>query len=198
MNTLLLSILIPLTPDRIECADRLEHEFWQQAKDLLPHIEVIREIDNREMTIGEKRNILYAKANGAYSVQWDSDDFIHPQGLELIIGAILRQDYDCCTYEEHIDFDGKIQRSNHSLKYDDWQDNFDGFDFVRTPFMKSVIKTEIARSVPVPHIRYAEDHLWAQALKPHLKTEIHLNEQIYRYIHRKTPHNERYGIEQTS
>jgi hypothetical protein len=154
-------------------------------------IDVVR--DNKEMTIGEKREQLYQIAEGLYSWQIDDDDDISDDSIKLILAATVFNP-DCITFQEHIDIDGRIQRSNHSLKYDDWRDNFDGFDYVRTPFMKSVIKTEIARSVPIPHIRYGEDHQWAIALKPHLKNEYHINEQIYRYIHRSSNHNERYGI----
>lgn len=193
----LLSIQIPYTYERQKEFDILTNELSMQIikggySDL---VEIIFDNTGKEMTIGEKRNILYNKSKGIWSVQWDSDDWIHPQGLKLIVEALqANPDVDCCTYEEYIDIDGKIQRSSHSLKYADWANDTDGFDYVRTPFMKSVIKTEIAKSVPIPHIRFGEDHQWAQALKSHLHTEIHIDEQIYKYIHRSSDHNIRYGI----
>jgi len=157
--------------------------------------EIIYFRDNKEITIGEKRERLYKYSSGLYSWQIDDDDDIADNAIELILNAIKSNpDADCITFEEYIDIDGKIQRSNHSLKYGDWNNNEDGFDYVRTPFMKSVIKTEIAKSVPIPHIRFGEDHQWSQALKPHLKTELHISEQLYRYIHRSSDHNTRYGI----
>lgn len=159
------------------------------------HVQLLSLKDNKEHSIGDKRELLYHKAKGIYSIQVDDDDELAPNAIQLILEAIKSNpNADCITFEEHIDIDGKIQRSNHSLKYGDWNNNEDGYDYVRTPFMKSVIKTEIARSVPIPHIRFGEDHQWAQALKPHLKTEIHIDEQIYRYIHRSSNHNARYGI----
>lgn len=197
MTQLLLSIQIPYTLERESDVAKLSKELIRQIQESKLQQYVSFELDGRgkEITIGEKRNYLYQRAKGKYAVQWDSDDWIHPQGIKLIIEALQNNpDVDCCTYEEFIDIDGKIQRSNHSLKYADWCDNFDGFDYCRTPFMKSVIKTEIAKSVPIPHIRFGEDHQWSQALKPHLKTEIHIDEQIYKYIHRSSDHNERYGI----
>lgn len=197
MTQTLLSIQIPYTKEREADAANLSKEFIRQIRENDLQIYVTFEVDGRgkEITIGEKRNDLYQKAKGKYAVQWDSDDWVHPQGIKLIIDALQNNpDVDCCTYEEFIDIDGKIQRSNHSLKYADWADNQDGYDYVRTPFMKSVIKTEIAKSVPIPHIRFGEDHQWAQALKLHLKTEIHIDEQIYKYIHRSSDFNLRYGI----
>jgi len=197
MRDTLLCIQFPYTKERKDDLGKLLTELTRQIDENGYHELICMQLDDRgkEVSIGEKRNDLYQRAYGKYVVQWDSDDWIHPQGLKLIIEALQNNpDVDCCTYEEFIDIDGKIQRSNHSLKYGDWCDKFDGFDYCRTPFMKSVIKTEIAKSVPIPHIRFGEDHQWAQALKPHLKTEIHIDEQIYKYIHRSSNHNERYGI----
>lgn len=151
--------------------------------------------DNKEMSIGEKRSLLYKNAFGLYSLQIDDDDDISENGIELILQSI-KENPDCITYRENCMINGKYYSSNHSLKYDDWADNQDGFDYVRTPFYKDVIKTEIARSVPFEHIRYGEDHAWSRALKPHLKSEVHIDEEIYFYIHNSNPekHNERYGI----
>lgn len=196
-TSFLLSIHIPYTYERQNEADALSNELYVQIVrgGYAGIVEVISDNTGKEMTIGEKRNVLYNKSKGIWSVQWDSDDWVHPQGLKLIIEALQNNpDVDCCTYEEYIDIDGKIQRSNHSLKYSDWCDNFDGFDYCRTPFMKSVIKTEIAKSIPVPFERFAEDHLWSKELKKVLQTEVHIDEQIYRYIHRSSNFNERYGI----
>ena len=128
----------------------------------------------------------------------DSDDDIADNKIELILEAI-KQEPDCITFQEHCMINGVLFKSNHSLGYGDWEGDgqrllVDGFHYHRTPFMKSVIKTDIARSVPIPHIRFGEDHQWAQALKPHLKTEVHIPEDIYFYQHTSTPHNERYGI----
>lgn len=208
-NKILLSILIPTVVGREEQLRNLKWCVYSQTymgdskmDESFPfgvvgnkEVEMMWLKDNKEMTIGEKRELLYQRANGLYSIQVDDDDELAPNAIQLILDAIRNNpDVDCVTFEEHIDIDGKIQRSNHSLKYDDWHDNFDGFDYVRTPFMKSVIKTEIAKSVPVPFERFGEDHQWAQALKPHLKTEVHIDQQIYRYIHRSSDFNERYGI----
>jgi len=197
MTQPLLSIQIPYTKEREAETANLSKELIRQIQESKLQQYVSFELDGRgkEVTIGEKRNDLYQRAKGKYAVQWDSDDWIHENGVKLIIEVLQNNpDVDCCTYEEFIDIDGKIQRSNHSLKYADWADNQDGFDYVRTPFMKSVIKTEIAKSVPVPFVRFGEDHQWSQALKSHLHTEIHIDEQIYRYIHRSSDFNERYGI----
>lgn len=213
MIKLLLSILIPSTPDRRKDLSKLLNCISEQAYttkvdtfdigeitasrywDLLSEIEIIVFEDAKIITIGEKRELLYKYAKGLYSIQVDSDDLLSPNAIELILEAIKSNpEIDCITFEEYCNMDGKEYRSNHSLKYDDWHDNFDGYDFVRTPFLKDVIKTSIAQSVPLEKIRWGEDHIWAKALKPYLKTEIHIPQQLYRYIHQSSDPKERYGI----
>ena len=159
-------------------------------------IEMIHFPDEKELTIGEKRELMYKQARGIYSWQIDDDDAISDDSLHLILDA-LKDDPDCITFKEKCIINGSHFTSNHSIKYDDWSEKQDGFDYVRTPFFKSVIKTEIARSVPVPHIRFGEDHEWAKALKPHLKSEVHIDKELYIYQHNSKPenHNERYGFD---
>lgn len=229
MNNPLLSIQIPTTPDREQqtkhlidkiMGDYRSYDTYLSQTDELTEgryvssvlpIELLIYVDDKQMTIGEKREKLYGGANGLYSWQIDSDDDVASNAIELIFTAILsgmlygsdtfytNNCPDCITFQEHCTINGVHYKSNHSLSYGDWEGDgqkelSDGFHFHRTPFMKSVIKTSIAKSVPVPHIRFGEDHQWAQALKPHLKTEIHIPEDIYLYQHDSTDHNERYGI----
>jgi len=219
-----LSILIPSTPDRRDMVNNLYLEIQRQietyigpiaAEHYIPHpnglqyrctfkrrinnqtvqkLEFIVLEDEKVLTIGEKRELMYKMATGLYSFQLDSDDWIAPNALDCIFRAMLTEP-DCITFEEKCTMNGEYKRSNHALKYKNWQDNFDGYDYVRSPFYKDVIKTSIAQSVPFPHIRYNEDEQWSMALLPHLTTEVHIPQEIYYYIYEpKDTHQERYGI----
>jgi len=198
MNEYLLSIQIPFTEERFcEFKSLCRVVDAQRAK--RNDIELIWDDTGKEMTIGEKRNILYAKSNGIYSWQIDSDDDISPDAVWRIMEAI-KQSPDCITFQEKCTIDGVEYSSNHLLEYGDWEGDgskllWDGWHFHRTTFFKSIIKTEIARNVPVPHIRFGEDHQWAQTLKPHLKTEVHIPEFIYYYQHTSSNFSERYGFD---
>jgi hypothetical protein len=157
--------------------------------------------DDKVMTIGHKRNILYREASALYSWQIDDDDDIHDNAIPLIL-AEMEAKPDCITFQEYCRMNGTEYKSNHSIAYPDWDGDgskmlHDGFHFHRTPFYKDVIKTKIAKEVHVPNIRYGEDHEWARMLKPILKTEAHIDEEIYRYIHDSKPEefNSRYGLD---
>ena len=202
-NQTLLSIQIPYTKEREAETAKLSKELIRQVQENKLQGFVVFELDGRgkEVTIGEKRNDLYQRAKGKYVVQWDSDDWIAKDGVMQIVTALQNNpDVDCVTYEEHCDIDGKIFKSNHSLQYSGWYGEgshplHDGFHFHRTPFFKDVIKTEIAKFVPVKHERFGEDHLWAIDLYPNLETEIHIEQPIYHYIHKSSNFNERYGFD---
>lgn len=197
MSKPILSILIPTIIGREEECARLVEKIMANTHS---SVEVTIEKDNKEITIGEKREKLYKQSNGLFSWQVDDDDDISDDAIELILKAIKENpDVDCVTFEERCQMNGQLYCANHSLKYDDWEGDgsrllSDGFHFHRTPFYKNVVKTNIAQSVPFEYIRFGEDHAWSRALKPHLKTEVHIPKQLYYYIHE---HNqtfeERYG-----
>lgn len=197
----ILSIVIPTTPDRRESTLKLIKEIKRQIDEFMAWglVTVNTYEDNKELSIGEKRHIMYEEAKGKYCWQIDSDDWIYHDAIKLILQA-CKQEPDCVTFQEHCDINGQIFKSNHSLSYGDWEGDgqaelWDGFHFHRTPFMKSVIKTEIAQQVPVPFLRFGEDHEWSKKIKYKLKTEVHIPEYIYQYIHQSTPHSERYGFD---
>jgi hypothetical protein len=196
---ILLSILIPTVVGREKQYKHLLNRIMKSGNgfDILSgRVEYIKFCDNKEMTIGEKRERLYQMANGLYSWQIDDDDDISDNAIELILNAIKSNpEIPCITFREKCMMNGVYKSSNHSIRYYQWMDNQDGFDYVRSPFYKDVIRTDIAKSVPFPHIRYNEDEQWSKALKPFLTDEIHINEELYHYIYNETNHNERYGLD---
>ena len=207
-----LSILIPITPDRKEGMQELLkrlggftlclHAFaddtsWiKTMNDDKRGVQVIVYQDNKELTLGEKRESLYKLAGGMFSWQIDSDDLVSEDAVDLFLAAIKSNpNIPCITFKENCMMNGEYKSSRHSIEYEKWQDGFDGYDFVRCAFYKNVIRTDIARSVPFPKIRWSEDEQWSMAVKPFLTEEIHIDKEIYFYIYEpKDTHNERYGI----
>ena len=198
MSDILLSILIPTTVDRREQFTKLRQFILEQINefDLAELVEIISFEDDKEMTIGEKRNKLYQKATGVYSWQIDSDDWLHYQAIPMVVDELRSKECDCVGFKELCIFDGKrVESSNFSLKYGGWADNVDGFNHVRSPFFKTPIKTRICLQVSVPHIRFSEDHEFSRMIYPLLHKENYIDNFIYHYIHNSTPHNIRYGIQ---
>lgn len=196
----LLTIMIPTVEGREAQYQELVDEIFRQGEafDAFEDgtLGLIKLKDNKEMSIGMKRRRLYAEAMGRYGMQVDDDDMIHKDFIERVLDAIRENPgVDCICYKELCIYDGKkVESSDHSMNYPDWRDNFNGFDHVRTPFFKDVIRMDIARQAFIPDIRFGEDHAFAKSIHPMLKTEFHIDEFLYIYRHNATPHNERYGI----
>lgn len=190
-----LSILIPSTYDRGEMTNQLTRYLEFLTQPYASDIEILVAMDDKTMSIGEKRDRLYASAKGEYAWQIDSDDMVSLNSVDQIMAVLKNESPDCIGFKERAIMNGKLYTSNHSNKYLDWGENEDGFDFVRTIFMKDVVKTEIAQSVPVLSLRYAEDIDWSRRLKHHLKTEHYINDFIYYYEHESSEFKTRYGFD---
>jgi hypothetical protein len=167
-----------------------------------PNISLHYYEDDRQISVGTKRDRLYRLASGLYAVQWDSDDWVAETALAQIMYA-LESRPDCVTYQEHCDMDGVIKKSNHSLRYPDWEGEGDreledGFHFHRTPFFKSVIRRDYCCHIGVADMRFGEDHDFARLIRPMLREEIHIDSEIYLYRRTSTNHNERYGIKENA
>lgn len=191
-----LSILIPTVIERAEQFHKLRTFLLRQIIDfeLEDKVEIIFKQDNKEISVGKKRDLLYGEANGEYSWMIDDDDTVHYQAIPLIIDK-LNGIVDCVGFKELCIFDGKrVESSNFSLQYGGWADNEDGFNHVRTPFFKTPIKTALCKHVGVIDNRFGEDHDFAIRIKPYLKTEAYIDEFLYIYRHNSSPHNQRYGI----
>lgn len=193
MTQPLLSILVPTVVGREIGFEFLKNKI--SNKIIGTGCEVQWICDNKEMTIGEKREELYKRSNGFYSWMLDDDDDFQDNAIELILEAIKSNpEIPCITFREKCMMNGVYKTSNHSIRYSQWMDNQDGFDYVRSPFYKDVIRTDIAQSVQFEHIRYNEDERWAKAIYPLLTDEIHIDQELYHYIYNETNHEERYGL----
>lgn len=204
----ILSILIPTVEGREWEFERLTTELFRQTSHDLPYmqdvtIQLAKLKDNKEITIGAKRQKLYEMATGEYSVQIDDDDNIAPDYIERVLKALSSKP-DCVCYFEHVNYNGSTLVSCHSNDFADWGENFTDrqgqfYNYIRTPFFKDVIKTDICRQIPVPNIRYAEDIQWARALKKSglIKSEVFINDFMYFYSYTNQTEaqmKERYGI----
>lgn len=154
-------------------------------------VEVISECDNKEISIGKKRDNLIRKANGDYIVMIDDDDTIANNYILVVVNALSKAP-DCIGYLERIKHSNKT--SCISLKNPCWMDNYGGYDYVRTPFFKVPIKTELCRQVGCSDMRFGEDHDFAKKIYPLLKTEEFINDYMYIYQYNREPHNQKYGI----
>jgi len=171
-----LSILICSITERAKLLHRLLVHLKVQMSD---EVEIITEIDNREMTIGEKRNKLLLRASGDYVAFIDDDDLVSGDYISKILTAI-KTNPDCCSLQGEITHHhGKVDIFKHSIEYDHWfRDN--GI-YYRCPNHLNVIKRSIALQVGFPHINSEEDRDFSGRVFLLLKTEEKIEGTIYYY-----------------
>lgn len=177
--SVLLTIAIPTIESRKECFEKLVSEFKKQSEAYGESIEIISLCDNKEMTIGEKRNKLNDMAKGKYVVQWDDDDWVSEDGIDLIMKGV-EMDYDCVTYNSPVFKEGLVmgRMYNYSIK------NYYSYDkktdtFFLSADQKCVIKKDILKNVKFKEIRYQEDLQFLYDLHPFLETEYKIEKNIY-------------------
>ncbi len=186
---MLLSILIPTLTERRMQFLALKGRLQRQAADhgLGTCVEILAEEDNREQSIGMKRNLLLQKATGHFVVFVDDDDDVHDAYVPLICHAIKSHpDLDCIGIQGTILFRGKHQRPFvHSLQYSDYA-TLDGI-YCRPPYHLNPIRRAIAVQYRFADTSYSEDIDWSIRMRNDraLTREYFIRESLYCYRSRR-------------
>jgi hypothetical protein len=147
-------------------------------------VEILYDVDNREKTVGAKRNDLYAKAKGIYSVSIDSDDWVardyiseHLRAAEEGCDAISLNGFMTINNENKISW--RISKDNPYIAT--IEDN-------KTVYLRfnnhiSAIKSEICKQFKFEDKSFGEDYAWALAIHNAgvIKTEAKTNGELYHY-----------------
>ena len=194
---ILLTIMLPTTIDRREQFAKLLEEIKRQivANKYEDIVEVIINEDNKEISIGKKRQELLEASSGKWVVGIDSDDWISEDYLHDIVMALKNNpQIDHVGFLEDCDINGEKSLSIFSIRHKHWAENFDGYDHIRCANPKSVILREKALMVGFEDSRFGEDRIFSEAVTSLLTSEIFIEKSLYLYRHISTEHNERYGI----
>lgn len=176
-----LSILIPTIVGRELPYEKLVKSLNGQYAGA--DVEIITLKDNREMSIGEKRNKLLEMATGEYVAYIDDDDCVSEGYIELMLAAI-QSGCDCASLlgEYWVDdmFDGVFE---HSIKYKEWRTTGNDIKYERCPNHLNLIRSDIAKQFKFPEKNHGEDSDWSKQIQQSglLKTEYNIPEIIYFY-----------------
>ena len=149
-------------------------------------VEILTEIDEWGITIGEKRNRLMDRAFGEYIAYVDDDDYVSGDYVEKIVAAIRTGAPDCVGIWGEVYMDTKPKRSYkpfvHSLEYKELGEHFEFF--YRPPNHLNPIKRSIAVDYPFKEISHGEDTEYALAIVKAgaIKTEVMAEGCLYSYI----------------
>lgn len=174
---MILSILICTLPERAEKLKRLLAILRPQ---MTADVEILTNDMGRNVTTGEKRNLLLRNANGLYSVFIDDDDIVSHDYVAKILQA-AKLNPDCITFRGYMTTNG-FNRVNFVLRLGEKYEERNGMYF-RFPNHITPIKTEIGRQVAFENITIGEDYKWALQIKDRnlLKTEFYIDSELYHY-----------------
>jgi len=176
-----LTIAIPTVNGREQQFEELYDFIIDQCKPYGDDVEVIYLRDNKEISIGKKRQKLTDAAIGEYITMADDDDFLSKDYVYEIMNAI-KSGPDCVGFE--ISCTGtQGKTASASNRWPDWKDNFGGFDYVRTPYHKTPIRRDIVLQIGYEDRRYGEDYFFSKKLKESglIKTEVYIPKVLYFY-----------------
>lgn len=158
-------------------------------------VELLTKIDNKEISVGAKRQFLLNCAKGDYVVFIDDDDAIADDYIESILKAI-EPNPDCIGFKIECNMEGKKEKAIASMIYNDWCENIDGFRYARTIYHKTPVKREIALQIGFRDMRFGEDYEYSKRLKRSglLKTEVFIDKYLYFYNYKYENPNTKYGI----
>jgi cellulose synthase/poly-beta-1,6-N-acetylglucosamine synthase-like glycosyltransferase len=179
-----LSILIPSLVERKSTLAELQKELNRQIGQR--NVEVLAMADNRQMSIGQKRNMLLTQSSGEYVAFVDDDDMVSIDYIEKVLTAISKNP-DCSSLTGSIVFSDSYSRPFiHSLRYERWIDDHEGKVYYRPPNHLNAVRRSIAIRVGFPSWNSGEDRAFSMGIKPFLKKEEWIEGVIYNYKCNKT------------
>lgn len=189
---MMLSVLIPTTPDRAPMFQQLWKELNEQAwacykkHESLGNVEILfddsKSFLNGGLSIGKKRQSLVTLASCKYVCFCDSDDTISPNYVESLL-RLCQHNADVVTFRNFTKTDYYWTLVDMSLKYLINDEANPNFITRRRPWTICPIRSSIAKSVNFPDINYGEDAAWIEDVLKQCTTEAHTEQILHCYQH---------------
>lgn len=174
-----LTILIPTLEDRKEFLARLMRILEPQCDS--ENVKIIQYCDNRELSIGKKRNELVNACKTEYASFIDDDDVVSSDYCKLVMEGI-NKNVDVVSFKGIITgmHNRRSQIFIHRLGYE-WKTV--GNVYLRPPNHLNPMRTEVFRQFPFKDVSFAEDSDFSGRVQKagNLKTEHYIDKEIYYY-----------------
>ncbi len=171
-----LSILIPSIPERRESLSKLLAVLYLQMR---PEVEVIINVDSKNITLGAKENRLLEAAKGEYVVFMDDDDMIKPDYISSIFEGI-EKGVDIVQIQTDYFIHGVWTALITFRLGNDWVTENDQL-YRRGCAKFCPHKRELALKVMFEDINLVEDRAYAKGLDALCKTEHLIDHPVYEY-----------------
>jgi len=174
---MMLSILICSLHSRSTMLQELLNELNKQIGAASGVIEVLTNVDNKELSTGAKRQSLLNQATGKYIIFIDDDDWVEPCYIAELLTACA-SDADCFGMNGYITTNGG-NRIDWQLSKDH-HNHGTAFYYRKTNHITGVKRT-IALQAGFPDKSNAEDKWYSDRVAPLCKTEYKILPMMYHY-----------------
>jgi len=183
-DQILFSVLILSIPNRVDkYLMPLYTKMLKQAEGH-PEVEILCLIDNKSMTIGEKRQSLLNCARGKWVGFMDDDDDISDNYIESLSGAMKNHPADVITFDQHCSVNGEEFLVNFRMgnPHQPWIPKSKINKILRPPYHMCFWKTDIAKGAKFKPSSYGEDLAWCMEMYPKIQTETHIDRVLHNYV----------------
>lgn len=142
-------------------------------------VEVLWLIDNKVMTVGEKRNKLIEMATGEYITFVDDDDKIAIDYVDKLLLSINDKPSDVICFKAKISINGWVYQD--VLYSKEYENETKVGVFYRKPNHLMCWKSSIAKHIKYHSINCGEDTDWANRIHKNIKTETLIDDFLYYY-----------------
>lgn len=179
---MILSVLIPSIPERLEELKKLVNKLQGQIGEL--PIEVIVLIDNKKISIGAKRERLKNMANGKYFCFVDDDDDITSNYIDEIFNACSDNDIDVICFDTLARVDDKF--SFISVSMDNENEQFQSNNTTkRKPSHVNAWRTEKFKQFSFTDKNYGEDFDFCNQCYPIVESSFNISQVLHYYTYDK-------------
>ena len=186
-----LTIAIPSIPSRKrQFLQPMYAKLMSQIGDI-KDVEVLSIMDNKTMSIGRKRSLLFKIAQGKYTCIIDDDDDVSDDFVDTLRFIINDQlDVDVISYDQEAVISGKSWLIRSSLKHDcnppfmqlATDPNGNPLPCDRPPWHWCAWRTDFAREFSFGDVNWGEDGVFVAAASKAAFTEYRLEKVMCKYL----------------
>jgi glycosyltransferase involved in cell wall biosynthesis len=178
---ILLSIMILSIPSRIEqYLVPLYNKLLKQCNNI-DSVEILCLIDNKSMSIGEKRQAILNSARGKWVGFMDDDDDVSDDYISSLVDSAKNNPADVITFDQHCIVNGNEFTVNFSMSNPNERYVYGMKHVRRPPFHICYWRSEIAKQSKFEQSSYGEDYAWCLGMYPLIKSETHIDKYLHLY-----------------
>lgn len=175
----ILSILVPTVSVRADQRERLISKLEQQAAG--KPVEILSLNDNRQRSIGLKRQALVDVARGKYIAFCDDDDDVAPDYIDHLLEA-TEFDPDVITFEQQCIWNERTFRVVFKAGYQD-EPLGQGDIVKRAPWHVNAWRRELVAECRFPNQNWGEDLAWSIQARRRIRHASHIEKVLHYYTH---------------